>query len=50
MSRENRVMWFGSIFGALIFFLFSAIGINQFYKNIDIKSDKGEASRENGKR
>ncbi|WP_408007409.1 hypothetical protein ACJROX_22360 [Pseudalkalibacillus sp. A8] len=50
MSRENRVMWFGSIFGALIFFLFSAIGINQFYNNIDTKKDKEEDSRDNAKR
>ncbi|WP_261130546.1 hypothetical protein [Bacillus sp. Marseille-Q3570] len=40
MSRESRVMWFGSIFGGLIFFLFSAIGITQYYRNVDPNKNK----------
>ncbi|MGP4078479.1 hypothetical protein ACTWQL_01080 [Pseudalkalibacillus sp. R45] len=50
MSRENRVMWFGSIFGGLIFFLFSAIGITQFYRNVDPNKDKGQESKDTSKK
>ncbi|WP_257350927.1 hypothetical protein [Pseudalkalibacillus decolorationis] len=45
MSRETRVMWFGSIFGGVVLLLFSALGLNQFYKSLDIKEEPEKESR-----
>ncbi|MGM7703545.1 hypothetical protein ACSVDE_17625 [Pseudalkalibacillus sp. Hm43] len=36
MSQERRMIWFGSFLGGAILLLFSAIGLSQYCKNVDL--------------
>lgn len=51
MSKETKIMWFGSFLGGFVLLLFSAIGLSQYCKSVELKtpstSDRNSRDKKN---